>query len=41
MTIYTKNQEAIAKKIQPETKLSNWMDWKWHVRHAIKTISRI
>jgi lysine 2,3-aminomutase len=39
MTIYTKNQEAIAKKIQPETKLSNWMDWKWHVRHAIKTIS--
>jgi lysine 2,3-aminomutase len=38
MQIFTKNQQEIAKKIEVETKLSNWLDWKWHVKHAVKTI---
>ncbi len=36
--IFTKHQESIAHKIEPESKLKNWRDWKWHMRHAIKTI---
>lgn len=38
MQIFTKNQQEIAKKIESETKLNNWLDWKWHIKHAIKTI---
>ncbi len=39
MTIFSRNQKEIAKKIEHESKLINWMDWKWHVRNSIKTIA--
>lgn len=38
MGIYTKKQQVIAKKIEAYSEKSNWLDWKWHVRHTIKTI---
>ena len=40
MAIYTKNQQEIAENIQSESKVTNWLDWKWQVRHAIKTINQ-
>ena len=40
MAIFTKNQQAIAENIESESKLSHWLDWKWQVRHAIKTIDQ-
>ena len=36
--IFTEHQESIAHKIEPKSQLENWRDWKWHMRHAIKTI---
>ena len=36
--IFTEHQESIAHKIEPKSQLKNWRDWKWHMRHAIKTI---
>ena len=36
--IFTKHQESIAQKIEPKSQLKNWRDWKWHMRHSIKTI---
>ena len=38
MGIYSKKQQVIAKKIEPNSEKSNWLDWKWHVRNTIKTI---
>ncbi len=38
--IYNNLQQKIAKKIHPQTTLSNWKDWKWHVRNSIRTISQ-
>lgn len=40
MTIFTTKQQKIANQIESQSDLSNWMDWKWHVRHAVKTISQ-
>lgn len=40
MAIFTKNQQEIAENIQSESKVTNWLDWKWQVRHAIKTINQ-
>lgn len=39
MHIYTGNQQEIAQKIESKSEKSNWLDWKWHVRNTIKTIS--
>ncbi|MGA1875680.1 MAG: lysine 2,3-aminomutase [bacterium] len=46
MSIYNKNQQQIAKKINEmvsnldsEIPVSNWKNWKWQVRHTIKDIS--
>lgn len=36
--IYTKEQQAIAEKIDDSSKVSNWKDWKWHIKNAIKDI---
>lgn len=38
MAIFTKNQQEIATRIESETKHTNWVDWKWQVRHAIKSL---
>ncbi len=36
--IFTKYQEKISKKIEVESDIKNWKDWKWQVKHAIKTV---
>lgn len=36
--IYNNVQQEIANKIQEEPKLSNWKDWKWQIKHTIKTL---
>lgn len=39
MAIFTANQQRIATKIDSSSELSNWRDWKWHLKNSIKTIS--
>jgi len=41
MTIYSKNQQEIAKKIQETPALSNWKDWKWQLKHSIHDIDTL
>jgi lysine 2,3-aminomutase len=36
--IYTKHQERILKKIEVDSDINKWRDWKWQVRNAVKTI---
>jgi len=31
--IYTRKQEKIAKKIEEQSGISNWKDWKWQMKH--------
>jgi lysine 2,3-aminomutase len=38
MVIYDQDQQAIAEKINPETVLLNWKDWKWQLKHLVKDI---
>jgi lysine 2,3-aminomutase len=40
LSIYSNNQQEIAAKLTSETTtLSNWRDWRWQLKHAIKDIS--
>lgn len=39
MTTFTIRQKEIAYEIEPELGLSHWFDWKWQVRHSVKTIA--
>lgn len=38
--IYNNVQKEIANKIDEEPKLSNWKDWKWQLKHAIKSLEK-
>ena len=38
--IYNKVQEKIAKGIHPTSNMSNWEDWKWHIKNSIRTIEQ-
>ena len=38
MARYTQKQKAIAEKIDSETTLNMWRDYKWQLKHAIKDI---
>jgi len=38
--IYNNIQKEIANKIDEEPKLSNWKDWKWQLKHSIKSIEK-
>jgi len=38
--IYNNRQQAIAHKIEEESKLTNWKDWRWQLRHAIKSLDK-
>ncbi len=40
MAIFTANQQRIATKIDSSSELLNWRDWKWHLKHSIKTIEK-
>ncbi|MDO8947746.1 MAG: KamA family radical SAM protein [Desulfocapsaceae bacterium] len=42
MTIYTANQQNIAKRISTKNvDLAHWRDWRWQLKHAIKKISMV
>lgn len=41
MTIYSSNQQQIAAKIDPDSHISQWKDWKWQTRHAITDITTV
>ncbi|MEA2082387.1 MAG: lysine 2,3-aminomutase [Elusimicrobiota bacterium] len=36
--IYTKHQEKIAERIVSNPSKTNWQDWKWQVKHRIKSL---
>lgn len=40
MPIYSQNQQIIAEKIDPDTQISQWKDWQWQIKHAIKDIPK-
>lgn len=40
MEIYNLTQQEIAKKIQEESNISNWKDWKWQLKNSIKSIEK-
>jgi len=39
MIIYNTKQQDIAKQIYSQARISNWKDWKWQLKHCIRTIS--
>lgn len=38
MKIFNDLQQEIAEKMMPESNISNWKDWKWQLKHAVKKI---
>ena len=38
--IYNDKQQVIANIIEDEPKISNWKDWRWQLRHAIKSLDK-
>ncbi len=40
MSIYTKKQQIIAHRIEEKSDESNWKNWKWQVKHTIKSIDK-
>ena len=38
MPIYTENQQNIARKINEDSVLSNWKDWRWQLKKSINSI---
>ena len=38
--IYNKVQREIADKIDEEHQISNWKDWKWQLKHSIKSLEK-
>ena len=38
--IYSKLQQKIAERIHPDTTVSNWKEWKWHVKNSIRTVDQ-
>jgi lysine 2,3-aminomutase len=38
--IYNNIQKEITSKIDEKPKLSNWKDWKWQIKHSIKSLER-
>lgn len=38
--IFNEAQQEIAKKIENDKILSNWRDWKWQLKHAIKSLNQ-
>ncbi len=39
MVIFSPNQQAIAKRIDADTAIDRWKDWRWQVKHAVTDIS--
>ncbi len=40
MEIFNTIQQEIAEKITPNSNISNWKDWKWQLKHSVKTIEK-
>lgn len=40
MNIFNETQKEIARKIKPESNLSNWKDWKWQLKNSIRSIEK-
>jgi len=38
--IYSRKQEMIANKIEEQSDISNWKNWKWQLKHAITSIEQ-
>ena len=38
--VYNKRQQEIAKKIDCKADKSDWINWKWQLRHSIKTLEQ-
>jgi len=38
--IYNNIQKEITSKIDEEPKLSNWKDWKWQIKHSIRSLEK-
>ena len=38
MPIFTEHQQEVAESLRDSASRSDWTDWKWHVRHTIKTV---
>jgi lysine 2,3-aminomutase len=36
--IYTKHQQNIAESLNPDSNINDWKNWKWQLRHSIRTI---
>ncbi|MDN7026043.1 lysine 2,3-aminomutase [Methanoculleus sp. FWC-SCC1] len=39
MVIFSPNQQAIANRIDADTAIDRWKDWRWQVKHAVTDIS--
>lgn len=40
MSIFNKGQQSIANKIEQDTNISKWKDWRWQLKHSIKSIEK-
>lgn len=40
MDIFNDIQQEIAKKIKPDSNISNWKDWKWQLKNSIQSIGK-
>ena len=38
--IYNSVQKEIANKIEEQPQISNWKDWKWQMRHSIRSLDK-
>jgi lysine 2,3-aminomutase len=38
--IYTNTQREIAGRIEEQPRLSKWKDWKWQIKHSIKSLDK-
>jgi lysine 2,3-aminomutase len=40
MSIFNKGQQSIANKIEENSNISNWKDWRWQLKHSIKSAGK-
>lgn len=40
MIIFDEEQQALANRIKEDSTISNWKDWKWQLKHTIRTIQQ-
>ncbi|RIH64999.1 lysine 2,3-aminomutase [Mariniphaga sediminis] len=40
MEIFNDTQKEIARRIRPESNISNWQDWKWQLKNSVQTTEK-